>query len=86
LNVFTIRFQSDSQWEDLERLNISLDEVQRLFYGEDHVFYPNIQNYMIIGYIGSKMLSADFDLDFESNLITVTEINYPTNYAVKTHY
>jgi hypothetical protein len=40
----------------------------------------------MIGHTGSKMLSVNFRLEYEQNLIIIEEINYSRDYEVDEKY
>ena len=83
---FDIDFSNNIDLDYLAGLNVSLFEIERLFYGEYHVYYPNEPVHYMIGHTGSKMLSVNFRLEYEQNLIIIEEINYSRDYEVDEKY
>jgi hypothetical protein len=70
----------------LHHYHISTYEVETVFYGENHVFYPGNNISTIVGYTGTHMLAVDFVLDFEESLINIERLSIATVYEVNHFY
>jgi|GEM_PF-7121421 len=82
---FDIQYKTEGIFDYLIHYNISTYEVETVFYGENHVFYPDESLSFIIGYTGLRMLIIDFILDFDNNLIIIEQIKIATAHEI-THF
>lgn len=83
---FDIRYKSEAIFDYLLHYNVSTYEVETVFYGEDHVFYPNEKLSFIVGYTGLRMLIMDFVLEYEENSIIIEQIKIATANEINQFY
>ena len=84
--AFDIRYPLEGIFDYLHHYHISTYEVETVFYGESHVFYPGNDKSFIIGYTGLHMLVMDFLLDYSENLIIIEQIKIATVYEINHFY
>ena len=65
---------SDNLTDELNRLSIIDGEIERLFYGEYRIVYPDNMGGFVIGYTGDKMLRVLFRFDLKENNVIIYEI------------
>lgn len=83
---FDILYSDDFMLDELNRLGIVDGEVERLFYGEFHVYYPGLMSHYIIGYTGVHTLNAFFRLNMEENLVIIDEITLANGNEINEAY
>ena len=74
----------DFDYTDWHR--ISFQEIETVFYGEFHVFYPDRTISYIIGHSGLRILQRSFSLDFETENTIIEEISIANAYETDEKY
>lgn len=83
---FDIVYSDDFTLDDLNRLGIIDGEIERLFYGEYRVIYPNNETGSVVGYTGLKMLVVNFRFDYDGNLVIIDEIRIANGYEIEERF
>ena len=83
---YDITYNNDFTLDTLNQLGIVDGEIERLFYGEFHVYYPASVNHYLIGYTGAHFLNVSFRLDLDANIVIIDEISLANGNEINQNY